>query len=47
MMHRLLILLLALSPLLPARHVVLISIDGFAAYHLTNQELASLLHQQE
>jgi len=39
MTHRLLILLLALAPLLSARHVVLISIDGFAAYHLTDQGL--------
>lgn len=42
-MPRLLLLFLAASlaawPALAAEHVVLVSIDGFAAYHLTNQEL--------
>ncbi|MCP5119124.1 MAG: alkaline phosphatase family protein, partial [bacterium] len=33
----LIILLAALSP--AAEHVILVSIDGFAAYHLYNQEL--------
>ena len=38
-MVRILSLLVLLAPLVSARHVVLVSIDGFAAYHLTNQEL--------
>lgn len=38
-MRRFLLLLLAVAPAFAAEHVILVSIDGFAAYHLTNQEL--------